>query len=167
MEIFQKSRTCCFFGHRSITVTPDLTRRIRKIILDLIHTNCADTFLFGSKSDFNTLCYEIVTKLKEEYSHLKRIYVRAEYPLINEDYANYLLRFYEDSYFPEQIINSGRAVYVERNYEMINKSRYCIIYYDEKYPLENNGTKKAYNYAKRKQLIIKNVFNGGETSKFD
>ena len=78
---------------------------------------------FESKSRFNSLCLELVTVIKEKYPHIKRIYVRAEYPYISEHYKDYLLESYEGTYYPENIIGSGRVAYVERNYEIINKSQ--------------------------------------------
>jgi hypothetical protein len=98
-----------------------------------------------------------VTELKEKYPHVKRIYVRAEYPIIDEAYKTYLLSSYEDTYYPEKLAGSGRAVYVERNCEMINKSRFCIFYlHDENLPKSRkSGTKIALDYAiKQKRKII-------------
>ena len=129
-----------------------------------------DTFYFGSRSKFDTLCWEVVTELKEKYPEIKRVYIRAEYPYISDDYKNYLLQDYEDTFFPEKAIKAGRARYVERNQEMIDKSVFCIIYYREDYkpPMRKNsrrdffeyqpksGTKIAYDYAKRKGKAIIN-----------
>ncbi len=126
-------RTCCFFGHRKISDTTELRTQLCEVIENLILKENIDTFLFGSKSEFNSLCHEIVTDLKEKYPHIKRIYVRAEYPYINYDYKNYLLQDYEDTYYPERMINAGRAAYVERNFEMIDKSSVCIVYYSLDY----------------------------------
>ena len=152
-----KENTCCFFGHRTITETEELKSNLCKIIEMLIVEKQVDTFLFGSKSRFNSLCLELVTKYKEKYPHIKRIYVRAEYPHISQKYKNYLLESYEDTYYPEKIINSGRAVYVERNYEMINDSHFCVVYYDESNAptTRKSGTKIAFDYAvkQRKQVI--------------
>ena len=150
--------TCCFFGHRRINETEELKSKLYELIEKLIVEKQVDTFLFGSKSRFNSLCLEIVTQLKEKYPHIKRIYVRAEYPDINAQYTNYLLESYEDTYYPEHITGSGRAVYVERNYEMINKSYYCIVYYDEHNAptTYKSGTKIALDYAiKRCKMIIR------------
>ena len=65
---------------------------------------------------------------------------------------------YEDTYYPEHIIGSGRAAYVERNYEMIDKSKFCIVYYDEpNTPItRKSGTKIALDYAikHKKEVII-------------
>lgn len=126
-----KDKICCFFGHRTINETEKLKSKLIEVIEKLIVDENVDTFLFGSKSQFNSLCKETVTEIKEKYPHIKRIYVRAEYPDINEQYTNYLLESYEETYYPEHIRSSGRVAYVERNYEMINKSKFCIVYYDE------------------------------------
>ena len=156
-----KDKTCCFFGHRTINETEELKSKLIEIIEKLIVEKQVDTFLFGSKSRFNDLCLELVTELKEKYPHIKRIYVRAEYPDINEQYTNYLLESYEDTYYPEKIKNSGRAAYVERNYEMINKSKYCIVYYDEPNAptTRKSGTKIALDYSIKKGKKIINIIS--------
>ncbi len=151
--------TCCFFGHRTINETEELKSKLCEIIEKLIVENSVDTFLFGSKSRFNSLCLELVTKIKEKYLHIKPIYVRAEYLNIDDNYRNYLLERYEDTYYPEKIIGAGKAVYVERNYEMINKSHFCIVYYDEQNAptTRKNGTKIALDYAVRQGKRIINI----------
>ena len=153
-----KNNTCCFFGHRTINETEELKLKLNEIIEKLIVEENVDTFLFESKSRFNSLCLELVTKIKEKYPHIKRIYVRAEYPYISESYKNYLLESYEDTYYPPKIMSSGRAAYVERNYEMINNSHFCIFYYDEEIAsiIRKSGTKIALDYAiKMRKEIIK------------
>ena len=153
-----KQHTCCVFGHRTITETEELHTRLYDIIEKMILRENVDTFLFGSKSRFNDFCFDCVTRIKEKYPHIKRIYVRAEYPYISEHYKNYLLENYEDTYYPEKIIGSGRAVYIKRNYEMINNSHFCIVYYDDKNVPDNrkSGTKIALDYAVKKgKHIIK------------
>ena len=152
-------KTCCFFGHRMINETEELKSKLFEIIEKLIVKNSVDTFLFGSKSRFNSLCQETVTEIKQKYPHIKRVYVRAEFPYISDDYKRYLLENYEDTYFPEKIINSGKAAYIERNCEMIDKSRYCIVYYDEKVAptTRKSGTKIALDYAIRHKKEIINL----------
>lgn len=72
-----KEKTCCFIGHRKIEETSKLRGELYEIIERLIKDEKVDTFLFGSKSRFNDLCHELVTKIKEKYPHIKRVYVRA------------------------------------------------------------------------------------------
>ena len=56
------------------------------------------------------------------------------------------------------MLGAGRAAYVERNREMINKSKYCIVYYDEQNApaTRKSGTKIALDYAikKRKEIML-------------
>lgn len=166
-----KNKTCCFFGHRKINDTAELRIKLYDTIEKLIADENVDTFLFGSKSEFNSLCHEIVTRLKEKYPKIKRVYVRAEYPLISDKYELYILEDYEDTYFPEHMINAGKASYVERNYYMIDESQVCVVYYSPDYAppcrkssrqsvtycQPKSGTKYAYEYARKKQKIIINV----------
>ena len=166
-----KEYTCCFFGHRKIEVTDELVNRLQEVVEDLITGKKVNTFLFGSKSQFDKLCLSVVTEFKKKYPHIRRIYVRAEFPYISEDYTSYLLKSYDHTYYPEMMVNAGKAVYVERNCEMIDNSSYCVIYYDENYMpprrkickrdlfdyQPNSGTKRAYDYAVKKGLKIVNL----------
>ena len=116
-------KACCFFGHRKIKESPELIERLEKEIEFLITEKEVSTFYFGSKSEFDDLCHKTVTKLKEKYPYIKRIYVRSAFQHIPDWYEDSLLQHYEGTYFPEHIEKAGRASYVERNQEMINK---CI-----------------------------------------
>ena len=153
-----QTATCCFIGHREIEETEELREKLWGIIETLITQKGVDTFLFGSKSGFNSLCHSMVSEIKEKYPHIKRIYVRAEYPYISDRYREYLLEDYEDTYFPSRVLGAGRASYVERNYEMIDSSSYTVFYYKEKSAptKRKSGTKIALDYATvRKKVIIK------------
>ena len=61
------------------------------------------------------------------------LFYTEKYPYISEHYKNYMLENYEDTYYPEKIVNSGKVAYVERNYEMIDNSQFCIVYYNEQH----------------------------------
>ena len=148
--------TCCFIGHREINVTDELKEKLRVVIEHLITDESIDTFLFGSKSQFDDLCYDIVTEIKKKYPHIKRTFVRAEYPYIDASYEAYLLESYEDTYFPKSVLGAGKASYVKRNCEMIDNSRFCIVYYKEDYTPKGrkSGTKIALAYAEKKKKTI-------------
>lgn len=154
----EKGKTCCFFGHRKINITDKLKEKIHCEIETLILKHGVTTFLFGSKSQFDDLCYQTVTRLKERYPAIKRIYVRAEFPHIHSDYISHLLTMYEYTYYPDRILKAGKSVYVQRNYEMIDNSQFCIIYCDENYTpsTTKSGTKIALAYAQIKKRIIIN-----------
>ena len=164
------NKKCCFIGHRKIEKSLGLEQRLHDEIKNLIEDG-VDTFYFGSKSAFDDYCYSVVSSLKEKYSHIKRVYVRAELSDVNDDYTNYLLEHYEDTYYPDKIRNSGRAAYVERNQHMINLCSHCIMYYIEGYlpPRRRNsrrdlvdyqpksGTQIAFDYAVKKKKNVINV----------
>lgn len=166
-----EKNTCCFFGHRKVPETQALRMRLYEIIESLISYNNVDTFLFGSKSGFDSLCREAVAELKEKYPHIKRIYVRAEYPEISDNYEKYLLESFEETYFPKRALGAGKAVYIERNLEMIDNAYICVVYYVNSYlpPKRKNskhdlfdyqpksGTSIAYKYAVKKEKMIINL----------
>ena len=166
----EKSKTCCFVGHRKVKNYNATKDKVKVIVENLITKEGVSVFLLGSKSEFNTLCYEVITELKKVHKHIERIYVRAEFPYIDDEYKNYLLEYYEQTYYPEKIIKSGRACYVERNYEMIENSAYCIVCFDEAHTQQKgdtgnkgnikakSGTKLACEFAKRKKRNVFNVF---------
>ena len=153
------NNTACFIGHRKINETEDLKIRLWDLIEDLILNQNVTTFLFGSKSGFNNLCEEALIKAKEKYPHIKRIYVRAMYPYINESYEKYLLQFCDETYFPENLVNAQKSSYVKRNYEMIDKSNFCVFYFSEQGAptTRKSGTKVALDYAIKKKKIIYNL----------
>mgnify|MGYP000026747332 CR=1 FL=1 len=161
-----------FIGHRKIAEKSILYSNLRDFILWLVDYKNADTFLFGSKSQFNDLCLQAATEIKKIRPNVKLIYVRAEYPHISEDYKDYLLNFYDDTYFPDKILNAGRAAYVERNFYMIDRADICIFYFDNAYSSHRerisnkhiccpnkkvSGTKLAYDYALSKKKTIINI----------
>ena len=166
-----KIHTCCFFGHMKIEEKPELESKLIEVVEDLIVNKGVTSFLFGSKSQFDDLCHKVVTDLKEKHPHIKRVYVRSAFQHIPDWYEDSLLNHYEDTYFPEHMEKAGKASYVERNQEMINKSDFCVFYYDENYlpPRRKNsrrdltdyqpksGTAIAYDYAVRKRKEIINV----------
>ena len=179
MNDVNKQHTCCFIGHRHIDKSEELKNEVCELIENLIVNEGVNTFLLGSKSKFNDLCKMLLCSFKEKYPHITRIYVRAEFPYIDDSYKDYLLQWCDDTYYPERMIDAGRAAYVERNYEMIEKSDYCVVYFDESYaPAERknskrdlfayqpkSGTKIAYDYAVKKCRKVINVLKNKEDTK--
>ena len=89
-----------FFGHRKIEKREKIRSITTAVIAKLIAQG-ADTFLFGSRSEFDSLCHEIVSEFKRNNPQLKRVYVRAEYEFIKDDYTSYLLEQFESTFFPK------------------------------------------------------------------
>ena len=161
--------TACFIGHKKVEKKERVAFSVKETVEMLIKKG-VKTFFFGSMSEFDCLSREVVAKLKMQYPYIKRVYVRSAFQYIDKAYEEYLLAFYEETYFPPKIEKAGKASYVERNCEMIDKSTYCVFYYNENYvpPFKrrsestprNSGTKIAYEYALKKKKIIINVYRG-------
>ena len=98
--------------------------------------------------------------------------MRSCYEKINIIYKNYLLKSFEETYYPESCKGCGKLSYVKRNQAMIDNSKYCIFYYNKDYlpPLRKiskhsatfyqskSGTAIAYKYAKQRRKNIKNFY---------
>ena len=165
MEPKIREKTCSFFGHRDIEETLALYENIRNTVIYLIEQKGVKRFLFGSKSRFDTLCWKVVTKIKERYSEIRRVYVRSMYPTLSDFYEKYLLESCEETVYPPRVENAGRASYIQRNQAMINESDYCIFYCNPDYvpPVKKSknrflpdvtrrsGTKLALEYAYQRQ----------------
>ena len=178
-------KTCCFIGHRKINETEELEKRLKSVIIHLIENEKVEVFLFGSRSDFNSICHAIVTELKEKYPHIqRRAYTCRNETCVIEKERKFWEGVYS-SFYKEPVSllgveeeiehktkwSSGKAQYVERNQAMINDSDYCIFYYDENYQPEmrkyskrsigyyqpKSGTSLAYAYAKQKKKQIINI----------
>ena len=161
----------CFIGHRKIECTPELRERLQSILLDLVE-NGTTNFIFGDHSAFDSLCYELVTELKEKYPEIKRINFRKDYEDTDDYTMQFLIAGYEESICPKGVGSAGRASYVERNQAMIRESDVCIFYYDKNYQPNRrktsrrdlfdyqpkSGTALAFQYAKSKKKTIINCF---------
>ena len=178
------TKSCSFIGHRKIEITEELKSRLYNLIDELISKHGVTEFLFGSRSEFNSLCHKIVTDLKKRHPHIIRIsytckhescplekdkdYWKKIYAQINKD----CIQFFDKEVEFKNKYSSGKASYVERNFAMINDSDFCVFYYNEYYELEwkkiskksaglfqpKSGTKLAYEYARKNKKIVFNTF---------
>lgn len=71
------SKICCFIGHRNVKKTAKLREKLTDTLRWLITEKEVDKFLFGSKSNFDDFCQEIVKGLKEEYPHSIHLFLYA------------------------------------------------------------------------------------------
>ena len=129
-------KSCCFIGHRNTKLTDIELLDLKNIIKDLIVNHGVSRFLFGSKSNFNYICHDIVTQLKEDYPNISRCcytcrsescILEIEREKLQKSYRAIIkkdisLRGYEEEIEFKSKFNAGKASYIERNYEMINAS---------------------------------------------
>lgn len=182
-----KEKAVCFIGHRNAKLDENQLQTLKNVIKDLIVDKNVQIFLFGSRSDFDCICHNIVTDLKEEYPYIqRRCYTCRHETCTLESEREHWEKLYsewrerevhllgvEEEVEHKTKWTSGKASYVERNQAMIDDSDLCIFYYDENYKPEerkyskrcvctyqpNSGTHLAYKYAKQKKKEIINMFD--------
>lgn len=153
----------CVVGHIEINVNEKLKNTLKSFFEDYILNKNYTTFLFGSSSEFDSLCYDIITELKEKYEHIKRIHYLSYDIELNESKFGYL-KFYEDVIVPVKVHDSGKLAYIKRNEAMIDDSDFCLFYFDKNYiPLNcknvprKSGTKLAMEYAEKNKKKFTNI----------
>lgn len=175
-----------FIGHRTVTDAAQLKTKLTETVCQLISSG-ADTFLFGSRSDFNTLCWEAVTELRSRYPNVKRVSYNApnetsftakeerqHFEALYKQLAGGDVRCldFESVVHSPKTVNATKDVYVMRNQAMIDDSDVCVFYFDKDYlpPRRKqsakslfdyqpqSGTALAFVYAKRKKKTIINLF---------
>ena len=150
-------KICSFFGHRQITNGEELRKRVTLLVEKLIVGKGYSIFLFGGWGEFDELCYNTVSHLKEKYPKIKRVYCvhdekylleckRPEY-LRTTDYEEYI-------YLPLSFDYWYTRIYY-RNCEMIERSDYIIFYAEKK---RDSGAYKALEYAQRRKKEFQNIF---------
>lgn len=159
---------CCFIGHRFIDITEELEHKLKTLMVYFITVKQVKIFLFGSKSEFNDFALKLILELKKQYKFIRIVYVRAEYPNITDEYKSYLLKTYDDTVYPTFLSNAGKAAYIERNKFMIEKSNYCVFFYNENYVPKKksyrktmslkSGTQIAFDYALKCKKVVINLF---------
>ena len=168
-------KSCSFFGHRDTPQTEELKERVREIVERLIVEENVNTFLFGSRSKFDDLCHIVVTELKKKYPYIRRVAYPCKHEfacLVGAGVSltrkikeitgqDVQVKEYEEIKKSDRVDSAGRAAYVERNYEIIDNSNYCVFYYKldcqppkRKYSKRSvgdyqpkSGTAVAYEYA--------------------
>jgi len=147
---------CSFFGHRDVEITPELTERTTKEIKNAIVEGCR-IFYFGGYSDFDSLCYSIVTQIKEQRPELE---LQRIYCVSQERYLRKKVRYFNRSDYDDVIYLMPsfegwyKSIYY-RNCAMIDNSDYIIFYCEEN---PNSGAYKAYKYALKHKKSIANLF---------
>lgn len=147
-------KSCSVFGHHKIEITEQLKAKLTTTLENLISQEDVKYFYFGGFSEFDDLCWRIVTELKKVYPDIYRIFCLSDPRhlrplkrpkwLKNEDYEEITYLDLDFDYWYTRIYF--------RNCEMINRSDYVVFYVNHS---EESGAYKALQYAikKKKQII--------------
>ncbi len=76
-------KVCAFFGHRSVIEKGDLESEVYSVVKELINSGFS-TFMFGGFGEFDELCHKVVSRLKTENQHIKRVYCLTDEKFLRE-----------------------------------------------------------------------------------
>lgn len=150
-------KTCSCFGHLSVDITEELTSRTRREIEKAIEDGVR-IFLFGGRSDFDDLCYTIVTEKKNANPNLnlKSFFCFALDKQLKKPPAWFVRKEYEALICPAKQFDYWYTAIYYRNLAMIDKSDLILFYVEKR---ENSGAYKTYRYAQKKHKPLVNLFS--------
>ena len=147
-------KSCSIFGHSKIEVTENLKARLTLTFEKLIAKENVRYFYFGGFGEFDDFCWQVITKLREKYVDIKRIFCLSDPRHLrlskrpkwinNENYEEITYLDLDFDYYYTRIYF--------RNCEIINRSDFVVFYVNH---TERSGAYKALQYAikKKKQII--------------
>lgn len=160
MKNLDVKRVCSFFGHRETTLEVDeqLKPQLKEIIVNLIKNENYQIFIFGGLGDFDNLCHQVVTEIKNEYPFISRWFClydpRHEYNEKKRPYYVNYDNFEEIKYLYLHYDNWYDRIYY-RNVEIMNMSDFIIFYAENR---KGSGAYKAVKHAIRKKIKHINLF---------
>ena len=154
-----KEQTCCFTGHREITLPVETIQyNLEKQLKELISSGVI-YYGAGGALGFDTIAALTVIKLRQIYPHIKLIMVlpckeqTKGWNSNDIEIYNYILNqadkvvYTSENYYP--------GCMHKRNRHLVDNSSHCICYLEK----NTGGTAYTVNYAKEKGLTIYNVAN--------
>lgn len=150
--IYKKS--CSVFGHSKIKITKELENNLKSTFKMLIAQENVKYFYFGGFGEFDDFCWQIITKLREKYVDIKRIFCLSDPRHLrlskrpkwinNENYEKITYLDLDFDYYYTRIYF--------RNCEIINRSDFVVFYVNH---IGRSGAYKTLQYAikKKKQII--------------
>ena len=155
--IMKDCKICSFFGHRKMEITDQLYESAYSEIVKSIQLGCR-TFYFGGYSDFDDLCYSIVTSIKQKETQLniERVYCVAQERYLYKKAGCFNREDYDKVVYLIPSFNGWYKSIYFRNCAMIDDSDVVIFCVENR---ENSGAYKAFKYAKKKKdKVIVNIW---------
>lgn len=148
-------KTCSCFGHFTIEITDELKSSTSKEIEKAIGHGIR-IFLFGGRSDFDNLVYDIVSeyKLQNPRLDIKRIFCFPLESHLRKPPNWFQRKEYEGYSCPTKDFDWWYTAIYYRNCAMIDQSDLVLFYAEER---KNSGAYKAYKYAVKNHKQIVNL----------
>ena len=144
------SKTCAFFGNKIIWNDKEVAEKIRKAAVDLIKNKQVDTFLVGTKGEFEVLSHKVIDQIRDEYPDVKIGLVLA----YAKDLEKCRYGFNDFYYPPASEFGYKRWSIAKRNEWIVEQTDYIIAcnYYQG----------RAYNYCQKAKRKGKQIIEIGE-----
>ena len=144
-------KTCAITGHRNVNEDLDVIE-LREVFISLIKKG-TDTFLIGMAVGFDTLCFKVLEKLKEDF----QIKLVACVPCINQDrnFTPLQKKVYRDMLKKADVtfyVSTDYTPYCmqKRNMFMVDNSSVLLAYLRD----NKGGTFNTVKYAEKNQKQI-------------
>ena len=154
-----RETTCCFTGHRILGKDYD-RGKLNDIVLKLHTEKGVDTFICGGALGFDIQAALVVLNLKRSgYNVALHIYApcnnqSAKWSEADKNVYIELLKVADYVDMVDRPYFDGCMK--DRNYKMVDNSRYCIAYYHED-TKRASGTGQTFRYAKKCGLEVVNL----------
>ncbi len=154
-------KSCFFTGHRNVTVTEELLKRLKNEIIKLIENGVCD-FYAGGAIGWDILCEKTVIELRKKYPEIKlHLLIPCPYEQQTEKWNDIQKKEYY------AVLKSAGSIDVlsksynktcmkERNIRLTESGDVCLCYYDPK--RSRSGTAQTVRNAEKKNIIIINLF---------
>ena len=149
-------KTCSCFGHSDVEITDELIVRAR-IEIDRAVADNVRTFLFGGRSNFDDLCYDLVTEKRNDCPQLniKRVFCFALDKQLRKPPHWFIRKEYEALECPTKDFDYWYTSIYYRNIAMIDQSDLVLFWVEKR---ENSGAYKTYKYSVKNHKHIVNLF---------
>ena len=120
-------KTCSCFGHSNVDITDDLIARTN-IEIDRAIEDGVRIFLFGGRSDFDDLCYDLVTQKRNDSPQLniRRVFCFALDKQLRKPPRWFIKKEYEALECPAKGFDYWYTAIYYRNLAMIDQSDFIL-----------------------------------------
>ena len=143
------NKVCAFLGNATIWNTREVMEKIKLTAIDLIKNKGVDTFLVGTKGNFETLSHKMMEQIQCDYPDIKIMLVIA--------YAQDLERCpynFDDIYYPTKAELANKRWSISRRNEwIIEQTDYIIAC--------NQYQGRAYDYCQKAKRKGKEIIEIG------
>ena len=157
-DIFVRTQTCCFTGHRHIPEKnyAEIREKLEQTIIKL-YNNGIINYRAGGALGFDTLAAETVLRLRETYSELRLILVLSckdqtrGWKAKDVDKYEKIRQRADETVYTSEIYATGCMH--KRNRHLVDCSSVCVCYQTQ----PRGGTAYTVNYARAHGLAIFNM----------